>query len=281
MKENKYYIFSDTAKLILAAIRDNKKNVSISTDLNKSSGILTIKENRIYFDNNNTLSENELSSITKKQNRVFILEENKLRILEYRNDNYYKLVPTNGAPTVEINGIKMHRSKNIDPFEDARLKASQVVKKDNRVLDTCGGLGYTAIWSVMLGAKIVVSTERSEYIQKLRKENPWSEELFQKKIQLISTDISKYITEFESESFDSIIHDPPRFSFAGNLYGEEFYKELYRVLVKNGNLFHYTGSPYIVRRGNSFSANAGERLKKAGFKNVIQKHEILGVIARK
>ena len=267
--------------VILDAIKDKKGNVSVSTDLNKSTRTLILIENRIFFDNDNTLSQHELALISQKRNRVFVLENNKLRILEYRNGNYYKLVPTDGAPTVEIDGIKMHRSKNIDPFEDARLKVSQVVMKNHHVLDTCGGLGYTAIWSARFGAEKVVSTERNEYIQKLRTENPWSEELFQKKILLISADISEYITELESESFESIIHDPPRFSLAGHLYGELFYKELYRVLVKNGRLFHYTGNPYIMRKGNSFMVNVGERLKKAGFKNVIPHPNLLGVVAKK
>jgi len=259
----------------------NENLVQGSVDLNKSSCSLEVSANQVVFDRCNILRKDDLLRISRKENRVFVLENNDLRILEYRNDGYYKLVPTEHAPTVEIDGIKMHRSKGISPFEDARLKTKQVVRSGGRVLDTCGGLGYTAIWSVRLGAREVVSVECNEFIQKLRRENPWSEELTNRKIKLISGNVAEYISVLETESFDSVIHDPPRLSLAGDLYGEAFYRELQRVLMNKGKLFHYTGNPYIARRGTTFLANVAKRLQSVGFKKVLLKPHLLGIKAVK
>jgi len=275
----KYYFHSDTARQILSAMAQNKDCIDVSVDLNKNVMALHIRADKVVLDDNNELKKNELLRISEKENRVFVLEDNVLRILEYRNIRYYKLVPTEHAPTVEIDGIKMHRSKGIAPFTDARQKAKEVVNRGDRVLDTCGGLGYTAIWALRLGAREVVSVECDEFIQKLRSENPWSAELSNKRIKLVSADVSEYIKSLESELFDSIIHDPPRLSLAGELYGEEFYRELYRLLAKGGKLFHYTGTPYLVRRGNTFSVNVAKRLQGVGFKKVLVKAHLMGITA--
>lgn len=275
----RYYLHSGIARQIIVAIGEGKESVSVSVDLNKSIQTFAAKGNHVVFDGSNSLTKSELLRISKKANRVFVLEKNELRSLEYRAGAYYKLVPTQHAPTVEIDGIKMHRSKGIDPLQDARLKVRQVVREGDRVLDTCGGLGYTAIWAARLGAREVISVECNEFIRKLRRENPWSEELTNRAIKLVSGDVAEYISVLESESFDSVIHDPPRFSLAGELYGEAFYRELHRVLVKGGKLFHYTGNPYWARRGNTFLLNTAKRLRSVGFKKVLAKAHLLGIKA--
>jgi len=281
MKKGKYYLHSEVANDILTAIVNGKSHVNVSVDLNKNICTLEINGDRVFFDMRNRLDRNELCGISSRANRVFVLENNKLRILEYRDYRYYKLVPTEHAPTVEIDGVKMHRSKDIDPFENARLTAKEVVRNGDRVLDTCGGLGYTAIWAARVGASKIVSVECSEFISHLRKENPWSDELFVGGIQLVNGDISQHIYSLESASHDSIIHDPPRFSLAGELYSESFYRQLHRILVKGGRLFHYTGNPYSARRGNTFIVNTAKRLTAAGFKAVSIKQNLLGVKAIK
>jgi predicted methyltransferase len=58
-----------------------------------------------------------------------------------------KLVPTVwGAPTFEIDGIKMLPSSKVSPYLDARSKVELVLPRGAVVLDTCGGLGYFAAW---------------------------------------------------------------------------------------------------------------------------------------
>jgi predicted methyltransferase len=281
MSGARYYLWSATADCILKAMEEGQAQGAVSVDLNRSISTFPIQGDMVLFDADNSLNEQQLLGIARKTQRVFVLEGNELRAMERRDTHYYKLVPTDGAPTVEIDGVKMHRSKGIDPFDDAREKAQEVVRAGHRVLDTCGGLGYTAIWALRLGAREVVSVERDENIQELRRENPWSQELYNPRIELVSADVFEYIQALESDAFDSILHDPPRFSFAGELYGEEFYRHLYRVLVRGGRLFHYTGTPYIARRGNTFLANAAKRLQSVGFSKVLPKEHILGVTAIK
>ena len=281
MNNTKYYIYSDVAKEILTAMQHNQNSVEISVDLNRSTDTFVIADESIVFDDDNALNKDQLKKILKKESRTFILTEGQLTTLELREDGYFKLVPTKGAPTAEINGVKMHKSKDVDPFENAFLTAKQAVRKGDRVLDTCSGLGYTAISAMQLGARQVISCEFSPYMLELRKDNPWSRELSSEIITVIPGDAAIIIKDFEDESFDSVIHDPPRISLAGQLYGEEFYSEIYRILKKGGRLFHYTGNPHQARRGNSFVVSAGKRLKHVGFRKTMLKPELLGVKAIK
>jgi predicted methyltransferase len=269
------------AQKILAKIKENEDSIRISVDLNKSIRAFRIENNHLILDKKNKLGIKKLQRIIKKDKKIFVLQNGFIKPLEYRINGYYKLVPTDYAPTVEINGIKMHKSKDCDPFIDAKLKVKEVVKNGHHVLDTCSGLGYTAIWAMRLGATKVVSVEIDKFIQELRKENPWSIELQNKRIELVYADVLLYIEEFKKGSFDSIIHDPPRFPLAGELYGTHFYSELYRILKKRGKLFHYTGNPYKVRRGNTFYINTIKRLKSVGFSTVVPKQQLLGVLASK
>ena len=159
--------------------------------------------------------------------------------------------------------------------------AGQVVRKGDRVLDTCSGLGYAASAALQLGAREVVSVELSETVMALRRNNPWSQRIFGPDILLVHADIADYIRTLKSGSFDAVIHDPPRFSLAGELYGEGFYRELFRVLKSRGALFHYTGNPQLVKRGSGFVDQAAKRLRAAGFSRVEKVAELMGVRARK
>ncbi|ENN96284.1 SAM-dependent methyltransferase, partial [Methanocaldococcus villosus KIN24-T80] len=73
----------------------------------------------------------------------------------------------------------------------------------------------------------------------------------------------------------------PRFSLAGHLYSEEFYRELYRVLKPGGRLFHYVGNPGKKYRGKDLQKGVMERLRKVGFKEVKKVEKALGVVAKK
>lgn len=60
---------------------------------------------------------------------------------------FYKLVKTKTWPTVLISEIRMHRTDKIDPKIDTELKIKSITPIFGNVLDTCMGLGYTAILS--------------------------------------------------------------------------------------------------------------------------------------
>ncbi len=281
MSKNGYWFYALTARKILDAMDRGDARIDISLDLSLSRGTFQISVGELILDADNRLSRAELRQIEGKENRIFYLEDGQLEVLEVRDTGYYKLAPTDQAPLLEISGVKMHISKGINPFESAGQMAAQVVTKGGRVLDTCSGLGYAASAALQLGAREVVSVEASATVMALRKKNPWSQAIYGAKVQLIHADINIYIRELAAESFDAIIHDPPRFSLAGELYGGQFYQELYRVLKRRGSLFHYTGNPHLLKRGTSFIENAAQRLRAAGFTRVVKVTELMGVTAHK
>ena len=141
MNEKKYYFYSQTAKLIMSARVQKKKQVEISLDLNKTTTVCNIAEDKLIIDDDIHVEIESLQGIAAKENKVFILKDSNFEPIEYRGDDYYKLVPTDSAPTFEISGIRMHRTKEYDPFINAKEIAREVIRKGHRVLDTCGGLG--------------------------------------------------------------------------------------------------------------------------------------------
>lgn len=180
-----------------------------------------------------------------------------------------KLVPTQwGAPTFEIDGIKMLPTQKVSPFDDARTKVGLIEPKGKRILDTCGGLGYFAAHCLEGGAQHVTSFEKHPTVVWLRSLNPWSPEHLHKgdpRLQLTQASVLDHIGAFESQSFDALLHDPPRFGIAGELYAQSFYDELARVLKRRGKLFHYTGSPNRLTTGRDVPNEVATRLKRAGF----------------
>jgi len=281
MNTTSYYIQSTIARQVLGAMDRGESSIDISVDLNLTFSTYTLCGDELILDANNRLNRSELMKISSKENKIFCLQGGRLEILEDRSSGYYKLVPTDKAPLLEISGVKMHISKGVNPFESAGQMAEQVVKKGHLVLDTCGGLGYAASAALTLGARKVTSVELSATVMALRQRNPWSQGIFSDNIQLVHADINTYICELAAESFDSVIHDPPRFSLAGELYGEKFYREIYRVLRRRGVLFHYTGNPHLVKRGSSFVDHAAQRLRAAGFRKVTKVPKLMGVTACK
>jgi len=274
-----YYLYSETAAEALDAIDRNVGEVTISADLNISTNTFPIRQQRLVFDDNNSVGTDDLKTIAGKDKRVFCIRDGRLEILESRQDGYHKLVPTSSAPYLETSGVKMHISKGTCPFGNAVKTTALAVKRGDRVLDTCGGLGYTVIAALKHGARKVVSVEINPVVISLREMNPWSVQLADSRIQTVNADIGDYIGKLEDESFDSIIHDPPRFSLAGDLYGEDFYRELFRVLKKKGTLFHYTGNPGIVKRGKNFTGNTAKRLGFAGFRKITPTRKFMGLTA--
>ena len=183
----------------------------------------------------------------------------------------YKLVPTDwGPPTFEIDGIKMLPTAKVSPFEDARTKVALIEPRGKRVLDTCGGLGYFAACCLAAGAAEIRSFEKSEDVLWLRTLNPWSPDPESPdtggRLRLVHGDVSKEIERLPDAAFDALLHDPPRFGIAGELYSQAFYDQLARVLRRGGTLFHYTGSPNRLTSGRDVPREVAKRLEKSGFR---------------
>ncbi|KZC24925.1 methyltransferase [Rhodanobacter thiooxydans] len=193
-----------------------------------------------------------------------------------------KLVPTEwGAPTFEIDGIKMLPTAKESPVVDARRKVALVEPRGKVVLDTCGGLGYFAACCLEAGVARIVSFEKNADVLWLRTLNPWSPDpdapASGGRLQLVHADVSQAIAQLADASVDALLHDPPRFGIAGELYAQAFYDQLARVLRKGGRLFHYTGSPNKLTSGRDVPREVATRLEKAGFKAQLALDGVLAV----
>jgi uncharacterized protein len=180
-----------------------------------------------------------------------------------------KLVPTQwGAPTFEIDGIKMLPTSRLSPFVDAEQKVALIQPRGKKILDCCAGLGYFASWCLRGGANEIVSFEKNPDVLWLRSLNPWSPEgsgEIDPRLKLSLADVSERIASFPDASFDAALHDPPRFGIAGELYSQAFYDQLSRVLRPKGKLFHYTGTPNKLTTGRDVPREVATRLQRAGF----------------
>ena len=277
-----YYFDAALVRRLVAADRKNSGVLDISLDLNLTSRKVGLDAHHLVIDEQERIPLEALLPVTGSENKVFFWQNHTLTPVEVRANGYYKLVPSDSAPTLEIDGVKMHRSKDIDPLEDARLKTARVVPAGGRVLDTCGGLGYSAIHCVRAGARSVVSVEKNPSVLKIRAMNPWSQGPEAERVEWIHDDVNIFIKSLKDGSFDAVIHDPPRITSAtGDLYGQVFYNELCRVMKAGGKLFHYTGTPQRIKHGDRFVTNAMKRLEKAGFHEVSFNDYLQGIEAVK
>ena len=191
-----------------------------------------------------------------------------------------KLVPTEwGAPTFEIDGIKMLPTSKTSPIADARRKVALVQPQGKTVLDTCGGLGYFAACCLDAGATRIQSFEKNADVLWLRTLNPWSPdpEAHGGRLQLTHGDVSQAVMGIPDASIDALLHDPPRFGIAGELYSQIFYDQLARVLRRGGRLFHYTGSPNALTSGRDVPREVAKRLEKSGFKAELALDGVLAI----
>ena len=188
-----------------------------------------------------------------------------------------KLVPTEwGTPVFEIDGIKMLVSANISPWEDAERKVALIQPRGKGILDTCGGLGYFAACCLQGQAREILSFEKNPDVLWLRSLNPWSP-LADNRLTLAEGDVSQRVFSLPDESVDAILHDPPRFGTAGELYSQAFYDQLARVLRRKGRLFHYTGTPNKLTSGRDVPNEVAKRLKRSGFATQLALDGVVGV----
>lgn len=267
---------------LLEAKKKGLKSIEISLDLNMAKTKIKIENEYFIFPDNQKIIETQLKKPMKDITSCFLIKDNsliKIQLFSEQTNKFYKLVPTKDAPTLEISGIRMHVTKEFTPIEDTKRKIESISPIKGIVLDTCMGLGYTAI-TASKTADFVFTCEKDENVFEIARLNPWSKELFNNKgISILKTSIFDEIKIFKSDMFDAIIHDPPRFGLAIELYSLEFYKQLFRVLKKGGKLYHYTGSPGIKFREINLAKNVAGRLKSAGFKSIKKVH--YGLTARK
>ncbi|MGQ0605257.1 MAG: class I SAM-dependent methyltransferase [Anaerolineales bacterium] len=253
-----------------------------SVDLGITPSEATLASEDVTFANSVALGWGTLEEIAAETNACFEIENGaarKIQAFSELTSRVYTLFPTRRAPTMLVSGFPMHRIKDTDPWTDtlAKVKAAAPV---GRVLDTCTGLGYTAI-ECAKSASEVVTVELDPVAQEIARRNPWSQPLFgNPKITQLLGDSGELIETFEDESFIRILHDPPMFALAGELYSLAFYQQAYRVLKPNGRMFHYIGDP-DSKSGAGVTKGVVRRLKEAGFTRLQPRPEAFGVVAFK
>ena len=260
-------IDSFEAKRILDAYEKGDRSILAFFDLRFIQREVQFRRGKIIIEG--ISYEPEVIRKIAKNPSVFLIEDPP-RIIAFFDKSYYKLEPIeNTAPTIEIDGIRMHRTKHLTPLEDAKLKVKIIgISENENVLDICTGLGYTAIEAYRKKA-IVTTIEKDPNILEIAKYNPYSQDLFkgieENRITLLVEDASETVKSFKNNFFNVILHDPPRFSLAGELYSESFYHELFRLLKEGGRMLHYVGSPGSKYRGKDFLSGIQRRLNNCGF----------------
>ena len=259
------------AKLILSG----KTRVSLDLGLSKTEIIQT--KDGYELGKGEIIDSISLEKIAKNERSVYFVDQKTVFMAATSGKHFYKLTPTDGAPTLEIDGIRMHRTKGTTPDRDTRDKLKLLGLSSGAVLDTCMGLGYTAIEAKRRGAEQVITIEYDPHVLLISLINPWSHQLFTSDtIHKIIGDSFHVVDALPSHSFDYIIHDPPRHSSAGHLYGQEFYHKLAGAIKPRGRMFHYTGKPGSRYRKVNIHTGIKKRLGIAGFKAIEYHPVVLG-----
>ena len=254
----------------------------VSLDLGLSESSVELLDEAALLPGGLRVSISDLRRIAEREEAIFIVDDDGIYMAAYADGHFYKLVPTDGAPTLEIDGIRMHRTRDITPERDAAMKLEALGLRGGWVLDICTGLGYTALEALRRDAELVVSIEVNPIVLKMANINPWSRGLFQdKRIDIILGDAYEVVPSLPEARFDYIIHDPPRFALAGHLYSAEFYHSLLRALKPGGRLFHYTGEPGSRYRRIDLRKGVMRRLREAGFTDIRYHREVMGVTCRR
>jgi hypothetical protein len=262
--------------------------MEISLDLGLSLTSVSLEPLGVRLPDGASLPWESLTVIAEDENGCYLLEQTpgvcasrKIQLYSELTDRSYSLFPTSGAPTMLVSGLPMHRIKGTDPHRDT-LEKIKAARPAGNVLDTCTGLGYTAIEASKLANVAHVTTiELDPAALQICRLNPWSQALFDNpKITQIIGDSFDEIANFPDCTFTRILHDPPYLSLAGDLFSLDFYRQAWRVLSRNGRLFHYIGNPES-KSGRSATAGVIKRLEQAGFRHIERAPRAFGVVASK
>jgi uncharacterized protein len=268
---------------LLLAKQKGLQSIEVSPDLGLTVATAMLSTEGVVFPSGEQLTWQQIEKIKKSQTNCFVVDEDQIRpvqVFSQYTNRMCSLLPTRRTPSMLIAGFTMHRIVDIDPMEDTLKKVATLAPIVGRVLDTATGLGYTAIEAAKT-AEQVVTIELDPGAQEIARLNPWSRALFNNpKISQIMGDAFEVVPTFEDNSFSRILHDPPVFSLAGELYAGTFYQQLFRILQRGGRLFHYIGDLNSKSSG-TVARGVIRRLQEAGFTRVVRRPEAFGVVAYK
>lgn len=257
--------------------------VETTLDLGHTTAVLTLHTTHVALPDSQTLTWEQLAEIAENELACYLISDNTIEKIHFFSEalqRYYSLMPTLGAPTMLISGFPMHRIKDTEPHQDTLSKIKAIAPVTGKVLDTTMGLGYTAIEAAKT-AESVTTLELDPTVLEICRRNPWSQGLFDnRKITQITADAYEWVERCPDHTFSVILHDPPTFSLAGDLYSADFYQQLHRLLKPKGRLFHYIGDPKS-KSGANITKGVVRRLQDAGFGRIVPKPEAFGVAAFK
>lgn len=271
------------AQALLTACRSGETTTEVSPDLGISTVSVSLTHEGVTFPQGDVVRWVKIEQIRGDEMHCFVVQNGEIQsiqIFSEATNRMCSLLPTKRTPTMLIAGFTMHRIVAIDPMQDTLKKIATITPITGRVLDTATGLGYTAIEAAKT-ADEVMTIELDPGAQEIARNNPWSRDLFSNpKIKQVMGDAFEVVPGFEDNYFTRIIHDPPVFSLAGELYSGQFYRELYRILKRGGRLFHYIGD-LNSKSGGTVTRGALRRLQEAGFTRITKRPEAFGVVAYK
>ena len=271
------------ANSLLFARDSGLQFVNVSLNLGISDAEIKLSSNHVQLPDDQRLDWAQIREIVDNELACYLVRDGQIEKINFFSqmfNRFYSLMPTRSAPTMLISGIPMHRIKNTDPHLDTLSKIKPVAPLNGQVLDTTMGLGYTAIEAAKT-AEHVTTIELDPTVEAICRHNPWSQSLFDNpRITRLIGDTFDLISEFGDGVFTRIVHDPPMFNLAGELYSLEFYRQLTRVLRPSGRIFHYVGNP-ASKSGSGVTRGVMRRLYEAGFKRVKPYPSAFGVVAYK
>lgn len=271
------------ARALLAARQDHAVSCDTTADLGCSAAPARLDDVGVMFAEGQSATWAALERIADDDNGCYEVVGDEIARIQQMSEwsgRLASLYPTAGPPALLLSGTLMHRIKGIHPGQDTERKLEPLGRlTGTRMLDTATGLGYTAIEAARSGAR-VTTVEWDPAVVQVQRRNPWSSRLFDcDAIERHEGDVTEVIKTFDAAAFDRILHDPPVFELAGDLYGGAFYRQLHRVLARGGRLFHYVGN-LDSPSGRRVSRGAARRLQEAGFQQVQMLPGAFGISAR-
>ncbi|HSH46264.1 MAG TPA: methyltransferase domain-containing protein [Longimicrobiales bacterium] len=273
------------ATAIQEAHAAGRPELEVSLDLGRTTQQVGLGDGHVRFPDGQRVPVADLDVVLSNPGSVYAVLDGGLEKVTWFSEEtgkVYTLRDTGGWPALEISGILMQRIKGTDPRKDAASKVQAIRPVRGRVLETCFGLGYSALHSAREADSVVVY-EIDPNVVEMARLNPYSAPVFEpdSRIEVRSGDIAEEIRGLPDAAFDAVLHDPPTLAIAGDLYADAFYRELFRVLKPGGRLFHYTGDPGSRNRRQDLPGRVAQRLGEVGFARVRREPKALGVSARR
>lgn len=271
------------ARVVLEAIERGIEEPEVSFDLGRTQTRALLSQAGLQLPDGAELAVDALRAVAENERVCFRIdggEATPIRSYCSKSERVFQLYPTSTSPALWISGFTMHRISGVAPHEGAQAMVDALHPRGGRLLDTTTGLGYAAIYASQCAGE-VVTLEVEPECHSIARQNPWSRELFSTPhLTPRLGDSMEEIQLYPQESFDYVLHDPPAFSIAGQLYSQAFYDQVHRVLRRRGRFFHYVGDPASAS-GGRVTQGVLRRLKSAGFQKVSPEKAAFGVLAVK